>query len=297
MVDRERTELHSEVREALDEKKARGTHVRSGDLSVTGARQLNADTMAELGWLDDPEPVGDVRQYSIGVDGGEIPVRIYTPAGEGPFPVLVWMHGGGWVRGSIDGNDPICRTLTNRAACSVVSVGYRRAPEHPFPVGLEDCYSALEWVVDHPHIVLGDPDRVAVGGKSAGGNLTVALALLARDRDGPSIRHQLPCVPVLDRPRATDAYEENAAGYGLSRADMYWYWDHYLRREVDGRHPYAAPLQARTFEDLSSATVVTAGFDPLRDDGLEYVRRLRTAGVPVEHHQQHRRCRRGNRRD
>lgn len=279
-----RTELHPEVKQRMASNRAQGTHVRSNQLSVDGARQLKRDAVAETGWLDDPEPVGNVRQYPIAVDGGEIPVRIYTPEREGTFPTLVWFHGGGWVRDTIDGNDPICRTITNEANCTVVSVGYRLAPEHPFPVGLEDCYAALEWVESNPDVVLGDPDRIAVGGKSAGGNLTVALALLARDRDGPTIAHQVPCVPVLDRPRETTSYRENAEGYGLSRADMNWYWNRYLRTDVDEGNRYAAPLQARDLSELPPATVLTAGFDPLRDDGIEYVNRLDEAGVPVEHH-------------
>lgn len=284
MVEPLRTELHPELRELATEKRAEGTHVGSSQLSVSGARRLQRETIERIGWLDDPEPVGNVRNYSIAVDGGEIPVRVYTPDGEGPFPILLWLHGGGWVRDSIDGNDPICRTLTNRGECAVVSVGYRLAPEHPFPVGLEDCYTALEWVHGNHEVVLGDPDRIGVGGKSAGGNLTIALSLLVRDRNGPEIGHQFPCVPILDRPRGTDSYEENSEGAGLSRADMEWYWDHYVRSSIDVGNRYAAPLQARDLSALPPATVVTAGFDPLRDDGIEYVSRLEDADVPVTHH-------------
>lgn len=284
MVEQLRTELHPEVHQRLASNRAQGTHVRSNQLSVEGARQLKRDTMEVSGWLDDPEAVWNVRQYPLAADGGEFPIRIYTPADEGPFPVLVWLHGGGWVRGSIDGDDPICRTLANDANCVVVSVEYRLAPEYPFPVGLEDSYTALEWVAANHDVVQGDPDRIAVGGKSAGGNLAVALALLARDRDGPAITQQVPCIPVLDRPRETASYEENAAGYGLSRADMDWYWNHYMRTDVDEANPYAAPLQARDFSGLPPATVLTAGFDPVRDDGIEYVARLEDAGVPIDHH-------------
>jgi acetyl esterase len=198
--------------------------------------------------------------------------------------VVVWIHGGGWVRGSLDTVDPVCRALVNEVGCAVVSVGYRLAPEHPFPVGLEDCYAALEWVETNPEIVLGDPDRIAVGGTSAGGNLAVAVALLARDREGPAIAHQVPFVPVLDRPRATRSYEENATGYGLSRADMEWYWSHYVGAETDAGNRYAAPLQARDLSRLPPATIVTAGNDPIRDDGIEYADRLRATGADVEHH-------------
>ncbi len=284
MVEELRTELHPEVRRLTEEKRERGETVGSSQLSVSGARRLQRETMERVGWVEDAEEVEGVRDYSIPVEGGEIPIRIYTPDGEGPFPMVLWIHGGGWVRDSIDGNDPICRTLTNRGECAVVSVGYRLAPEHPFPTGLADCYRALEWMTDNPENILGDPDRLAVGGKSAGGNLTIALSLLSRDRDGPKIAHQLPCVPITDRPRKTDSYEENAEGYGLTRADMEWYWNHYVRSEIEGRNRYAAPLQARDLSGLPPATVVTGGVDPLRDDGIAYVDRLEDAGVPVKHH-------------
>jgi acetyl esterase len=279
-----RTELHPEVAEALASAKESGTDVNSSDLSVDGARQVKQDAITQMGWLSDPEPVENVRDYSLPTDSGSFPIRIYTPDAEPPHPILVWIHGGGWVRDSIDGNDPICRAITNQTPCSVVSVGYRLAPEHPFPAGLRDCYTALSWIANRPNIALGDGDALAVGGKSAGGNLTVALSLLASHQDGPTIHHQAPCVPVLDRPRNTTSYQENATGYGLSRPDMEWYWDHYLDDPFDSRHQYAAPLQSPDLSDLPPATVLTAGFDPLRDDGIEYVNRLKTNGVPVTHH-------------
>lgn len=284
MVDELRTDLHPEVRRRTEETRRRGEAIGSSQLSVAGARRQQRETMERIGWLEDPEEVGNARDYSIAVEGGAVPIRIYTPDGEGPFPMLLWLHGGGWVRDSIDGNDPICRTLSNSAECAVVSVGYRLAPEHPFPTGLEDCYTALEWMAENADVVLGDPDRLAVGGKSAGGNLTIALSLLSRDRDGPGIAHQIPCVPIADRPRETVSYEENAEGYGLTRADMEWYWSHYVSSDVDAANRYAAPLQARDLSGLPPATVVTGGFDPLRDDGIEYVNRLEDAGVPVTHH-------------
>lgn len=284
MVEQLRTELHPEVRAALEEERRRGTDVGSSQLSVEGARQLKRETVRELGWLEDPEPVGNVRQYPLAADGGTIPVRIYTPGEEGPFPILVWIHGGGWVRGSLDSVDPTCRALANEVGCAIVSVGYRLAPEYPFPVGLEDCYTALEWVEANHEIVLGDPDRIAVAGASAGGNLAVAVALLARDREGPSLVHHVPFVPVLDRPRSTRSYEENATGYGLSRTDMEWYWSHYVGAAVDAGNRYAAPLQARDLSGLPPATILTAGHDPVRDDGIEYADRLRETGVEVAHH-------------
>jgi acetyl esterase len=284
MAEPARTDRHPEVASRLADLEAEGRLFRAHQFSVAEIRRQSERTIESGGWLEDPQPVGRVRDVHVAVDGGEIPVRLYTPDGDGPFPVLVWFHGGGWVRDSIDGNDPICRALSNDADCVVLSVGYRLAPEHPFPVGLEDCYRALEWADANRDLVFGDGEPLAVGGKSAGGNLTIATALLARDRDGPDIAHQAPLVPVLDRPRDTDSYRENTDGFGPIPAEMEWFWDHYLDRPVDARHPYAAPLQARDLAGLPPATVLTAGFDVLRDDGVAYVDRLSAAGVSVDHH-------------
>jgi acetyl esterase len=165
----------------------------------------------------------------------------------------------------------------------VVSVEYRRSPEATFPGPLEDCYAAAAWVESHVETLGGDPDRIAVAGASSGGNLAAALALVARDRGGPSFRFQLLAIPVTDHAFDTESYLEYAEGYHLTRKDMQWYWEQYLHDDVDGRHPYASPLQARSLAGLPPAAVMTAEFDPLRDDGLNYVERLRDADVPVTH--------------
>lgn len=249
-------------------------------LSVNGARAALNEVLVS----DEPgEAVADVTDYPIPVDGGEITLRAYRPTGEGPFPVLVYYHGGGWVRGSIDTHDDLCRSITNEAGCVVLSVGYRRAPEHPFPVPLDDAYSAAAWAVEFADVFDGDPDRVAVGGDSAGGNLAAAVALRARDAGGPPLVFQLLLYPIVDYAFDTDSYRENAEGYMLTRRGMRWYWEHYLERELDGRHPYASPLQARDLGNLPPAMVLTAGYDPLRDEGAAYADRLREAGVAVRH--------------
>lgn len=283
MVHAPRTERHSEVAERLAELKDEGQLLRSHQFSVAEVRRQSHAAIEAGGWLEDPDSVGRVRDYYIAVDDAEIPIRLYTPAGSGPFPTLVWLHGGGWVRDTIDGNDPICRGLVREGGFAVVSVGYRLAPEHPFPLGLEDCYRAVEWTASNRDVVLGTGEPIALAGKSAGGNLTTATALLARDRGGPDIAHQAPLVPVLDRPRDTDSYRENTDGFGPTREGMEWYWAHYVDRAVDGRHPYAAPLQARDLSGLPPSTVLTAGFDALRDDGVALVGRLQETGVDVEH--------------
>ncbi|MFB6310636.1 MAG: alpha/beta hydrolase fold domain-containing protein [Salinirussus sp.] len=283
MPDAPRSERHPAVAERLDELRAEGQLLRAHQFSVAEVRRQAEAAIDQGGWLDDPQPVGRVREYHIAVDGGEIPVRLYTPTGSGPFPTLIWLHGGGWVRDTIDGNDPICRGLVQSGGFAIVSVGYRLAPDYPFPVGLEDCYRAVEWTAEHRDILLGTGEPIAVGGKSAGGNLTVATVLLARDRDGPEIAHQASLVPVLDRPRDTESYRENTGGFGPTPEEMEWFWHHYVDRDVDSRHPYAAPLQAKDLSGLPPATVLTAGHDALRDDGVAYVERLDAADVDVHH--------------
>lgn len=251
-------------------------------LSVQGARDLHRRLSARPPDAE-PEPVGDVRDFRIPGPVEDVPIRVYTPDGAGPFPVLIYYHGGGWVVGDLDAVDPLCRALTTAAGCAVVSVDYRLAPEHPFPAPVEDAHAAFRWVVDEGDAVGCDPERVAVSGDSAGGNLAAAVSLLARDRGGPTPDYQLLVYPVTDRNFETDSYVENADGYFLTREDMAWFWDNYLRSDVDAANPYASPLRARDLSDLPPATVVTAGFDVLRDEGVAYARRLDDAGVDVDH--------------
>ena len=261
-------------------------------LTVESARRVEDEVFT----ADESRPVGFVRDLAIPGPGGEIPIRIYRPdvgdggeASVGPpgqpdRPVVVFYHGGGWVLGTLDSIDGVCRELAIRADCVVVSVDYRLAPEHPFPAAVEDAVAALSWVAEHAGAVGGDTDHVAVAGTSAGGNLAAATALHARDFDGPDIDAQCLLYPITDHELDTDSYAENADGPLLSRADMEWFWDQYLRSPVDAANPYAAPLRAKDFTDLPPATVVTAGFDPLRDEGVAYAERLADAGVAVDHH-------------
>ena len=211
--------------------------------------------------------------------GGDVPVRIYTPAGAGPFPVLVWFHGGGMVLGDLDTADGTARHLCVGAGCVVVSVDYRLAPEHKFPAAPEDCYAATEWVSKNAASIDGDPNRIAVGGDSAGGNLATVVALMSRDRGGPSLVFQLVVYPMVDRDFNTESYRSNADGYLLTRDSMIWYWNHYLSAETDMTNPYAVPFQASDLRGLPSALVITAEYDPLRDEGDAYADRLRAAGV------------------
>lgn len=233
---------------------------------------------------ENPETVGETQHTELQGPGGALPIKIYAPEGEGPFPVLVYCHGGGWVRGSLEGYDGLCRRITNRASCLVVSVGYRRAPEHPFPAAFEDCYHVTEWAAENARELGGDPDRIAVGGDSAGGNLAAAVTLAARDRDGPALSHQLLLYPTVNPPTVTwfDSYDSNGEGYLLEMDSVQWYLDQYCD-EADVGNQYAFPIRARSLADVPPATVVTAGFDPLADEGEAYVERLESAGVDVTH--------------
>jgi acetyl esterase len=242
------------------------------------ARESMRSRTAALGPFEDVAAVADHR---VPVPGGEITVRVYSPGGRAPHPALVYYHGGGWVIGDLYTHDGLCRSLTNAARCAVVSVDYRLAPESKYPVAAEDSYAALRWVVANAARLGIDPRRVAVGGDSAGGNLATVVALMAREREGPALVHQILIYPVTDHDFNTASYLENATGYLLTREGMRWFWTHYLAREAQGREPHASPLRAPSLVGLPPALVITAEHDPLRDEGEAYAARLRDAGVPV----------------
>lgn len=243
--------------------------------------EARAAIRARIAALGPPEPVATVADHRLAVAGSEITVRVYGPGGSGPHPALVFYHGGGWVIGDLDTHDGLCRSLTNAAGCVVASVDYRLAPEHRYPVAAEDAYAALTWVVARAGELGIDPARAAVGGDSAGGNLAAVVALMARDRRGPAIVRQVLIYPVTDHDLDTPSYHANATGYVLTREGMRWFWRHYVAREGQGGEPYASPLRAPSLAGLPPALVITAGYDPLRDEGEAYAARLRDAGVPV----------------
>jgi Esterase/lipase len=227
--------------------------------------------------------VGAVEDRRIPGPGGELAVRIYRPAGEGPFPLHVFYHGGGWVIGDLDTHDFDCREICRGAGCVVVAVDYRLAPEHPFPAAPEDCYAATCWAAEHAEALGARPGPISVGGDSAGGNLAAVVALMARDRAGPEIALQLLVYPVTDAAMDTPSYRDNGADYMLTTEGMQWFWNHYC--PTDARcDPYASPLQAADLSGLPPALVLTAEFDPLRDEGEAYAERLRAAGVQTEVH-------------
>jgi acetyl esterase len=248
------------------------------DSSPAEARESMRSGTAALGPFEEVPAVADHR---VPVTGGEITVRVYKPAGMGPHPVLVFYHGGGWVIGDLYTHDGICRSIVNAAGCAVASVDYRLAPEFKYPVPVEDSYAGLLWVVANATRLGLDSARIAVGGDSAGGNIAAVMALLARDRRGPRLLLQILVYPVTNHDFGTASYRENGTGFVLTTDDMRWFWRHYLSREEQGREMTASPIRAKSLADLPPALVITAGCDPLRDEGDAYAARLRDAGVAV----------------
>ena len=228
------------------------------------------------------EPVGSIENRMLPGPAGEIPVRIYHPSvGIGPHPILAYFHGGGWFLGTLDTHDDVCRTLANRSAALVVSVGYRRAPEHRFPAPLADCVAAVRWCALRGAEIGGDGARVAVAGDSAGGNLAAAVALRFRDEGGPALALQVLIYPVTNFGFDTASYHIYASGFGLTRDMMRYFWTSYLASQTDGGQVYASPLQAAHFSGLPPTLVLMAQYDVLRDEGEAYAARLAEAGVPA----------------
>jgi acetyl esterase len=259
------------------------------ELHAAGARPLHELSVAEargaeLAELEPTplEPVAGVLELVVPGPGGDVPVRLYQPDRARPLPVLLYFVGGGWVAGTPEGADPVCRRLANATPCAVVSVAYRRAPEHPFPAGLEDCYAALRWAAGQGAELGLDPSRLAVGGASAGGNLAAAAALLARERGGPRLALQLLVYPPLDHRADTPSMTEALDPLFFGPKDLAWCWSHYLADPTDGESPLASPLRARDLRGLPPALVITAELDPLRDQAELYAARLRESGVPVD---------------
>jgi acetyl esterase len=243
--------------------------------------QARASIRARIAGLGPAEEVARVEEHRVPVENGAITVRCYTPRGTGLRPALVFFHGGGWVIGDLDTHDGICRSLANAADCVVASVDYRLAPEHRYPTAAEDAFAATRWVATEGRRLGIDGRRLAVGGDSAGGNLAAVVTLMARERGGPPLAFQLLVVPCTHHAFDTPSYKDCGEGYLLTRDAMRWFWNLYLRRPEDGREAFASPLLAPNLAGLPPALVITAGYDPLRDEGEAYAARLREAGVPV----------------
>jgi acetyl esterase len=225
--------------------------------------------------------VAEVQDVRAAGPGGDLPIRVYTPGERATAGGLVFFHGGGFVIGSIETHDAMCRSIANAAGVVVASVDYRLAPEHKYPAAAEDAYAATCWIAEHAERFGIDARRIAVGGDSAGGNLATVAALMARDRGGPPLAFQLLLYPVTDADLERPSHLEYAEGYLLTRAAMAWFWDHYLSDPSESEQAYAAPLRAADLSRLPPTLVITAECDPLCDEGEAYAQRLEQAGVPV----------------
>jgi len=249
------------------------------EMSLAEARAADLASIRAGG--GEPEPVHEVTDLTIPGPGGELALRLYRPAAGGPLPVLLYFFGGGWVLGTIDTADGVSRTLANSAGAMVAVVGYRLAPEHPFPAAIDDCYAATAWVAAHATEIGADPARLAVGGDSAGGNLAAAVALRAR-ADGPALAGQLLVYPNTDQLADDESIRAADDRFLFNRHSVAWYRRHYLLDAADAASPLASPLRAGSLAGLPPALVITAECDPLRDQGEAYARRLADEGVQVE---------------
>jgi len=239
---------------------------------------------AELAVLQGPpEEIAHVADHKVPGPGGDIPVRLYKPSNDANLPVVVYFHGGGWVIMDVETHDPLCRALANAANCAVVSVDYRLAPEAKYPAASEDCYAATQWVADNAAELGVDASRIAIAGDSAGGHLSAVVAQMARDKGGPNIIFQVLHCPVTDLDYSTPSYSDNAEGYVLTKDSMEWFWNHYLNNPGEAADAYASPLRGDT-SNLPPALVQTAEFDPLRDEGAAYAKKLEASGVSVSYH-------------
>ena len=233
-------------------------------------------------------PAKKIEDRMISINDTEIAIRIYTPGVNQDFfasqsPVLVFFHGGGWVMGTLDAYDGLCQDLAGTAGCKVISVDYRMAPEHPYPVPFEDAYFATEWISTNAKELEIDQNKIAVGGDSAGGNLATAVALKAKESQSLNLVYQMLVYPVTNYQFDTDSYQKYGLNYFLTKSAMEWFWDQYLPDEASGLEVFASPLRCKNLSGLPEAMVITAGYDPLYSEAIQYVEKMRQAGNKVEH--------------
>lgn len=271
--------LHPEARALLEMMDAQGAPPLDQQDPIE-ARIARIEPMKMLG--GEPEPLARVEDRTIPGPGGAIPVRIYASEPGGIHPGLVYFHGGGYVLGNLETHDAVCRALAKESGCVVVSVDYRLAPEHKFPAAVDDAHAATVWVAKNAASLGVDATRIAVGGDSAGGTLATAVAMRCRDAGGPALAAQLLLYPVADMSSCdTPSYRELSEGYFLTRSGMQWFAGHYLAVAEHAHHPEVSPILASDLSGLPPALVITAEFDPLRDEGEAYAEKLRDAGVKV----------------
>jgi acetyl esterase len=259
----------------------------SAELNIPALWEISPEESRRLGNKRREVIQGEFIPVSIAYDrtipgpAGDIPVRIYEPKGLGPYSLLMHFHGGGWVIGDLDSGDSTCRMLANGINAVVVSVDYRMAPETKFPGAPDDCYAATEWAVASAAALNVDASKIAVAGTSAGGNLAAVVALIARDKGGPKISHQILYCPVIDYQFERASYNNFADDYGLTKQAMEWFWEQYIAKGDDPLHPYASVIRADDLSGLADTTILAAEFDPLVDEAVDYGAALKAAGNNV----------------
>ena len=248
-----------------------------------GAPETRRRALAALDGVPAGPALPRVEDRAVPGPAGDIPVRIYWPSEDVGLPVLMWFHGGGWVLGSIEASDPVCRRLAEQSGAIVISVDYRLAPEHVAPAALDDCFATTVWAAEQAEALGADASRIAVSGPSAGGNLAAAVALYARDHHGPKLVHQLLVFPVIDSRMDSESDKVHAKGLGLTQVRMTWFWDQYVPEggAVSRDDPRVSPAHASDLAGLPRAHLIMAEYDPLCDEGEAYAARLEAAGVPT----------------
>ncbi len=271
--------LHPKIKEFLDTLAAEGG--KATELSTPREVRASALSKWRPEFLGNVPKRGSVKQRYFSGPHADLPINIYTPEGEGPFPAIVYFHGGGWVAGTIEMTEVQHQLVGEACGAVVVSVNYQKAPEHKFPIPFDDCYATLEWVWQNCGALNVDPEKIGIAGESAGGNIAAGVALKARDENGPKIAFQILIYPVTDHKFDYSSMIDNAKGYALSTEAMKWYWKQYINDAVDLDNPYCRPMAAKDFSNLPSTYLITADLDPLRDEGIAFSKKLDSAGNTV----------------
>jgi acetyl esterase len=269
--------LNPDMRLFLDKAKAAG----AVDISTLTPEQARRNTHAALGSIGDIDKSVVISHSYITGPTADLPLEIFMPPGVGPFNALVWFHGGGWVVNFLSHSHSHLSELAKRTNSIVIAVNYQKAPEHKFPIPHDDCYAALEWTVQNATKLNIDPTKIGVGGDSAGGNLASGVAIRARDENKINLAYQLLLYPCNGLDFETNSYKQCETGFGLTRADMKWFWDKYLSENQDQENPYAVPLSSSNLDGVAPAIIATVEFDVLRDDGINYAKLLTESGVSV----------------
>ena len=271
--------LHPKIREFLDTLAAEGG--KATELSTPMEVRASALSKWRPEFLGTRPKSGSVKQKFFTGPHADLPINIYTPEGEGPFPAIVYIHGGGWVAGTIEMTEVQHQLVGEECGAVVVSVNYQKAPEHKFPIPFDDCYATLEWVWQNSKALNIDREKIGIAGESAGGNIAAGMALKSRDVNGPKIAFQVLIYPATDHKFDYPSMIDNAKGYALSTEGMKWYWKQYTSNPGDLENPYCRPMAAKDFSNLPNTYLITAELDPLRDEGFEYSKKLESAGNQV----------------